>query len=449
MRFEEAVSEDIRQTVHVAMGGFALALPYLPWWQSLFLACAAVAFNIFAIQKVLGMAVFRPGERLRRLTSGIVLYPLSVVALLLVFASRLDIVAGAWGILAAGDGMATIVGRRWPLRPIPWNPRKSAGGAIAFAVFGGTAAAFLAWWCRGTVIPPAYAWFPFVAGFTAAIAAAAVETIPISLDDNVSVTATSAAVFWVISLVSIDLISAAATTLVWLVPLALFVNAFVAAAGYRANTVTVSGALAGALLGAVIFVCAGWQGWVLLLATFGFAVLSSRSGLRRKLVLGIAEDRGGRRGPGNALANTGIAAIAALMSALTYAHDAALLAFVAALAAGGSDTVASEIGKAWGRRTFLVTTMRTVPPGTSGAMSLEGTAAGVAAAVALGLLGAALGLIPLSMTLVIVVAATVGALVESVLGATVEHRGVLNNDMLNFVNTAVAAAAAVQLARLA
>src|ERR671920_578677 len=114
-------------------------------------------------------------------------------------------------------------------------------------------------------------------------------------------------------------------------------------------------------------------GWLLLLATFALAVLTSRVGLQRKTMLGIAEERGGRRGAGNAFANTGVAAAAALLANLSYATKPGLLAFVAALAAGGSDTVASEIGKAWGRSTFLVTTLTRVKPGTPGAMSLEGT----------------------------------------------------------------------------
>ena len=55
-------------------------------------------------------------------------------------------------------------------------------------------------------------------------------------------------------------------------------------------------------------------------------------------------------------------------------------------------------------------------------------------------IGAALGLIPASVILLVVAAATAGALVESALGATLEGPGILNNDMLNFINTAVAAA---------
>lgn len=448
MRADEAFSEDARQSVHIAMGGFAFALPFLPWWIALFLASAAVAFNVFALQKLLGLQLFRPGERLRRLTSGFVLYPLMVVGLLLTFGSRLDIVAAAWAILAAGDGMATIVGRRFPIRPIAWNPAKSLGGTLSLAIFGGAAGVLLALWCRDTVIPPAYSWFPYVAPLLGATAAAAVETIPISLDDNITVTATAAGVMWVVSLFSADLLAEAAHTLLWTVPLAASINAVVAAAGYRMRTVTVSGALCGAILGTVILVFAGWPGWILLLLAFASAVVTSRLGLQRKQRLGIAEARGGRRGAGNAFANTGIAAFAALMAALTYAHDPALLALTAALVAGASDTVASEIGKAWGRRTFLLTTLQPAEPGTSGAMSMEGTLAGIGSAALLALAAWGLGLIGLEHTWVVVVAATAGALAESVLGAELEHRGVVNNDVLNFANTGIAAFVAVRLAQV-
>jgi uncharacterized protein (TIGR00297 family) len=163
-------------------------------------------------------------------------------------------------------------------------------------------------------------------------------------------------------------------------------------------------------------------------------------GLARKERLGIAEERGGRRGAGNAIANCGVAAVAAVAAVTTPYPSASLVALVAALTAGGSDTVASEIGKAWGRSTFLVTTFRRVTPGTPGAMSVEGTAAGLAGAVALAGVGAALGLVAASAVLPIVAAATAGALIESALGATLEGPGILNNDMLNFINTAVAAA---------
>jgi uncharacterized protein (TIGR00297 family) len=165
-------------------------------------------------------------------------------------------------------------------------------------------------------------------------------------------------------------------------------------------------------------------------------------------MLGIAEARGGRRGAGNALANTGVAALAAVLAAATPHRVEALVALAAALVAGASDTVASEIGKAWGRRTVLVTTLSRVAPGTSGAMSLEGTAAGLGAAVGLAALAAGLGLTSAAAIPIVVAAATASSVLESALGATLEGPGILNNDLLNFLNTAGAAAAALVLMRL-
>jgi uncharacterized protein (TIGR00297 family) len=279
----------------------------------------------------------------------------------------------------------------------------------------------------------------------AALAATAVESIPIRLDDNVSVPASAAAVLWACSVVAAPVAGAALPELVRALPAALAVNAATAWSGYRARTVSRSGMIAGAVIGTIIFAAAGWRGWLLLLATFVAAAATSRIGLRRKTLLGIAEERGGRRGAGNAIANTGIACACALLAALTASSEAALVAFAAALAAGGSDTMASEIGKAWGRRVYLVTNFTEALPGTPGAVSIEGTAAGFAGALALASLAVALNIVPVVALGPVVVGATVGAFAESALGATLEGPGILNNDVLNFLNTAIAAVTAVLL----
>jgi uncharacterized protein (TIGR00297 family) len=101
-----------------------------------------------------------------------------------------------------------------------------------------------------------------------------------------------------------------------------------------------------------------------------------------------------------------------------------------------------------GRRTYMVHTFAVVPPGTPGAMSLEGTAAGLVCAFALAAIGAALRLVPRTSLVGIVAGATIGSLAESALSATLEHRGILNNDILNFLNTGVAAITAIFLVRL-
>ena len=217
------------------------------------------------------------------------------------------------------------------------------------------------------------------------IAAALVETIPVRLDDNLSVSATAGGVMWLVSLASLAHLPAGMALPPERLPAALALNALVAWAGHRAQTVSWAGAVTGALVGITVFAGLGWQGWMLLLVTFIAASVASRMGLERKLVLGIAEERGGRRGPGNAIANTGVAAIAAAVALVGARRTMWRVSrFVAALVAGGSDTIASEIGKAWGRRTWSITSLTHVPPGTSGAMSVEGTAAGVAGALGLG-----------------------------------------------------------------
>ena len=440
-----AHSERARQWVHIGSGGFALLLRVLTWPQAAALAGVALVFNAFVLPRIGGRRLYRPVDEARGFPVGIVLYPLGVLLLVLVFPSRPDIVGAAWGVLAFGDGSATLAGQAIGGLQWPWNREKTLAGTLAFAVFGAAGAMLLAWWIRPAVTPPPSLWFVLIAPPAAALAAALVETIPVRLDDNLSVTITAAAVLWLIDAMTIDALRAGWPMARAALPWAIAVNAALAWVARRAHTVSMRGAIMGALVGLVIYVGGGLAAWTMLVATFAIASAASRLGLERKVLLGIDEDRGGRRGAGNAIANCGVAAVAAIATIATPYHAPALLALVAALSAAGSDTVASEIGKAWGRSTFLITTFGRVKPGTPGAMSLEGTAAGIVAALALAALGVELGLIPSSLLLIVVVSATIGAAVESVLGATLEGPGILNNDMLNFINTAVAAAVALAL----
>jgi uncharacterized protein (TIGR00297 family) len=463
-------SETTRQWIHVGSGLFALLLRGLTGRQAAAMAAAALLFNVVLLPRIGGRQLYRPVDHERGFPLGILLYPLSVLLLTLVFPSRLDIAAAAWGILAFGDGFATLVGRSRteetaataktteqnpfsahsavsavPSGRIPWNADKSVAGTLAFIVFGSAAGVALAWWVRPAATPLPSMTFTIAAPLVAAVLAALVETIPVRLDDNISVPVTAALVLWVGSLMTAAALAGSRHAIAAALPWGIGVNVLSGWLGYRARTVSRSGAAGGALVGTIIYVGGGPGAWVLLLLTFLAASATSRVGLRQKEQLGIAEERGGRRGASNAIANCGVAAIAAIAAATTPYTSEALMALVAALTASGSDTVASETGKAWGRSTFLVTTLRRVKPGTPGAMSLEGTAAGLFAALALAAAGATLGLIPTAAILIVVASATAGALVESALGATLEGPGILNNDVLNFINTAVAAAVALAI----
>jgi uncharacterized protein (TIGR00297 family) len=437
-----------RQLVHFAMGLFALALRFLTWWQAAGCALAAFLFNLFVLPRIGGRALYRPADVSRGYPLGILFYPLSVLLLVLAFPRRPDIAAAAWAILAAGDPMAAAVGGASRGSRLAWNPDKSAAGTAAFILAGSAAGVLLAWWTRPAVVHAPPLLFTFGAPVLAGIVAGFVESMPVRLDDNISVPIAAAIVLGGLALVDAASCQAAAGWLPRAFAVAAAVNLPVAAAGFLAGTVTVAGAIAGAAIGIVVFAFTGIAGWTLLFASFFVASVSSRLGLKRKAVLGIAEEREGRRGPGNAIANTSLGAFAAVLAVLSPHRDGALLAMVAALAASGSDTVASEIGKAWGRRTFLFPTLARVRPGTPGAISLEGTAAGLVAALGLAALAQPLGLVHGNAVWYAAAGATAGAFIESSLGATLEGPGIVNNDLLNFLNTASAVVVALALAWL-
>jgi uncharacterized protein (TIGR00297 family) len=113
------------------------------------------------------------------------------------------------------------------------------------------------------------------------------------------------------------------------------------------------------------------------------------------------------------------------------------------LAEAAADTVSSEIGQVLCGQPRMITTLRRVEAGTDGAVSLVGTLAGVAAAGIVAAVGAwALGG---DRTLFAVSCAggVFGLFFDSLLGATLEGRGWLNNDAVNFLSTASAAAFAL------
>ena len=123
-----------------------------------------------------------------------------------------------------------------------------------------------------------------------------------------------------------------------------------------------------------------------------------------------------------------------------------VLGFVASLATKLSDTFASEIGKAYGKTTFLITTLERVEPGTEGAVSAEGTAASLVGGSILSLYGWFIGLISAKAIPISIVAAFIATNIESVLGATLQGKKSLEwitNEVVNFLNTLIGATIAI------
>ena len=236
---------------------------------------------------------------------------------------------------------------------------------------------------------------------------------------------------------------------------------------------TPEGTLHAWVLGILIFGCLGWQGYAVMMVYFLVGSGVTRIGMAEKEAAGIAEKRSGARGPENVWGSAFVATICAIgfwmlkvwnyrelmqvggqMEKLPY-HWAIvlppllLLAYTSSIATKLSDTAASEVGKAYGKRTFLITTLKPVPPGTEGAVSLEGTIAGIIGSFLIAIVAWGLGMIPHQSPvgiLICMVAAFVATNVESVIGATIQEKyDWLTNELVNVVNTAIGAGTAIIL----
>ncbi len=245
-------------------------------------------------------------------------------------------------------------------------------------------------------------------------------------------------------------------TAVW----ALGISALLGLITWKLRAATAAASAAGAIITASLifstlsFPYEPWHtGLVPVLAVSLVAFAATRVGRSKKERLGTAEARQGRAAAQIA-ANLGIAALAASEFTQAWAADRGWFAhatlaeplFTAALAAlaeAAADTVSSELGQVFGGRPRLILGFRAVEPGEDGAVSWAGTLAGVAAAAAIAGVGTWALRGGSAMFAISWAGGVAGLFLDSLLGATLERRGWLNNDAVNFLSTAGAAAAAL------
>ncbi len=232
----------------------------------------------------------------------------------------------------------------------------------------------------------------------------------------------------------------------WLIGIVVNTVLILVAFALPKKLLTVMGYLNAWLLGVIVWGCLSWQGYVVVLFYFFVGSSITRVGMKRKEAEGIAENRGGIRGPENVWGSALIGTICCLgyLFLPSFWQPLMVLGYVASFATKLSDTCASEIGKAYGKRTFLITTFQPVARGTEGAVSLEGTMAGIVASVAIALVGYSLNLIDSMGIIISIVAAFVATNFESVLGATLQNDfDWLTNEVVNIINTLIGATFAI------
>lgn len=191
---------------------------------------------------------------------------------------------------------------------------------------------------------------------------------------------------------------------------------------------------------------------------------ATKAGRRRKVQLGVAEEKRGRNAA-QIIANLGATglSISALYLLNFISEHSNLLNFIetdqgyvirygvalgvlATLCEATADTVSSEIGQAFGGQPVMLTTFRRVAPGTDGAVTILGTVAGILGAAVVATVGMWGMRMNFRSAAIGFAGGVAGLFFDSVLGATVERKGWLGNDLVNFSSTVFAVGVALGLA---
>jgi uncharacterized protein (TIGR00297 family) len=209
-------------------------------------------------------------------------------------------------------------------------------------------------------------------------------------------------------------------------------------------------------LGTAVFAAFGFRGYLLVCLYFILGSAVTKIKLEQKEREGTAEANSGRRNVGSVWGSGSAGVLCALLALAYPEYDSILrLGFVASFCSKLSDTTASEVGKAYGKTTYnSLPPFNPVPRGTEGAVSLEGTLAGVAASFVFAGVAALLGELntatssPLLAAAVCAFAAFVATTFESALGSMMQGRKGwewLTNDVVNGIQIAIAAIIAILL----
>lgn len=436
-------SETKRKIEHIVPVIFAFLLRYLNTWQALLLASVGILYGLF-LSKIFVKGAFREHEQERGVSFGKVIYGVMVFILILLFNKNMHIVAGAWAVMSLGDGCSNLFGKAYGKKKLPWNPEKSWIGSLAFVFFGGLGAAILMWWVNLDSLQTPLIWYHLlITAFLTSFVSAGVESLPLKINDNITVPLTAGLFLYAATLVNWEYPGHVHSAIA-----ALSINIPFGLLAYYLNTVNKSGLTCGIAVGTVIYLCLGPGGFIILFTFFLLGSWSSKHKYKWKLSHGVAQENKGKRGSKHAIAKGGVGLVMAIMALLTDTPEIFKIAFVAAFATATFDTISSELGQIYGKRTILITTMRPVPVGTDGAISAEGTIFGVLSAAFISIEAYLLHVINLQSIVIVIIASCVGTTVESILGATIERRKWVSNEVINFINISTGAGVSLFLAKV-
>tara|TARA_Y100001970_G_scaffold294298_1_gene450032 strand:- start:3224 stop:3949 length:726 start_codon:yes stop_codon:yes gene_type:complete len=208
---------------------------------------------------------------------------------------------------------------------------------------------------------------------------------------------------------------------------------------------TRAGWINAAILGTILWSSLGFNGWFVVVIYLFLGSLVTKVGFKTKKSLGINEKRDGRRGPENVWGSAATATFFAVLIGLNLGNGYLLkIGFAASIVAKLSDTFGSEIGKSFGKKTYLITTLARVKPGTEGGITLPGTLASfLGAALMAAIMYIFSFLISYNDFCLVVFAGFIATFFESFIGAKLQTNFKWNNEFVNCLLTSFSAILAI------
>ncbi len=229
---------------------------------------------------------------------------------------------------------------------------------------------------------------------------------------------------------------------------AFFINFLLIFFGQRLPFLTKKGWIHAGALGTLLLGSIGGTGWVSVCIYLLLGTLVTKIGYKDKASRGIAEARGGKRGPENVWGSAATGCSLALLSSIWPKYLTLLMVgFASSFTAKLSDTFSSEIGKRFGKRTFLITSLKAVEPGTEGAISLEGSMAGLLGSLIMTVVMLKLSIISgISTAFIVFLSGYLATFLESFIGAVVQNKiEWMTNELVNFIQTTISAVISIYL----
>ncbi len=201
---------------------------------------------------------------------------------------------------------------------------------------------------------------------------------------------------------------------------------------YKMGALDWKGTLAASLLGLAVLELGGLYPFLALLTFALLGALATKYRYDEKRERKVAQSNNGVRSWGNVLGN-GLPVLIFLIIERLSMLDVFWAATFSAIATVNGDTLASELGKVLGKSPRLITNLKPAKPGTNGAVSIEGELFALLGSIVIALFALPLTELKAQMFLAVTLGGFIGANLDSLIGATLENKRLIDNNATNFL----------------